>query len=414
MGSSVLSPILFGVSFLIGYLFWKNAIRSVIFWLLVEGAIRKWVWPAGHVTIYFLKDFLLAGAFVRWMLFRAAPRRRGFNLDLLGLYLGMLGMWCLFEVFNPNSPRVLIGIMGLKTYIFYAFLIYAMPELFESKEDLLRYLRRYAYCAIPILIFGIVQFFSPAHSVLTENLGWNPNTRVTIFGGVGHFATWVRISSTFAYLTEYSGYLTVLALLCMALIQVRGSKGKAIYYFVAVLTGLNLVMTGSRGPVILVLMGYGLFLTMTGRISTGKFLGVLARMGWLAAITALVIAIQFPDSFGAFMERVKHERDVPARFTGSFVEPVERIVQAGLIGYGLGTTHPATMFLVTDEAEWGSMPRDFEQEPGRVALETAHTHLVFYWCFAGLGLSLPRLDERLKDPATSPMPTQNIPYTHAA
>lgn len=425
---------------------WKRSVLAIPFWILAEGAVRKWLAPGDHIMLYFLKDFLLAGAVARFAFFRMSPSRRGLRLNFLDAHLILLGAWCAMQMLNPSSPRILIGLMGIKVYLFYAAFIYLLPEVFKSREEVLRYLWVFALCSIPVLILGIVQFFAPPGTALTSNLGWNPMTQTTLFGGTGFFRQRVRISSTFAYLTEYSGYLIVLALLMMALLQMRRLRGKAVFYAIAALAVTNLLMTGSRGPVGLTLAAMALFLFLSGRVSFGRFLQVGVRLFWAGAISSLLVFIQFPDALQAFTARFRFETDIPQRLSGVVIEPWARLKQAGLFGFGIGTTHPATLFLVKDQTEWGAMDRHFEEEPGRVMLEIglvgfllfyglritlllhlwkalrqaqdwdlkvvavfgfllalvmslqgilfSHTHLVFYWFFAALTLWIPVMEQR--------------------
>jgi hypothetical protein len=43
---------------------WKLSIKSILVIVLFEGALRRWVFPQARDLIYFLKDFILIGAYI--------------------------------------------------------------------------------------------------------------------------------------------------------------------------------------------------------------------------------------------------------------------------------------------------------------------------------------------------------------
>src|SRR5439155_25729140 len=62
--------------------------------------------------------------------------------------------------------------------------------------------------------------------------------------------------------------------------------------------------------------------------------------------TAVVLAVNtFPDAVAAFRERVEANEDVPGGMLGIVSGPLWTLGEAGVIGYGIGTTHQATVFL---------------------------------------------------------------------
>ncbi|MDY7015804.1 MAG: hypothetical protein SVX43_19855, partial [Cyanobacteriota bacterium] len=55
--------------FLASFSNWKGAVKAVFFILVIEGALRKWILPQASDAIYFLKDFVLLAAYLRYFLF---------------------------------------------------------------------------------------------------------------------------------------------------------------------------------------------------------------------------------------------------------------------------------------------------------------------------------------------------------
>lgn len=52
--------------FLFSFSNWRRAVNIAFFLIVIEGALRKWVLPQASELIYFLKDFVLLGAYVKY------------------------------------------------------------------------------------------------------------------------------------------------------------------------------------------------------------------------------------------------------------------------------------------------------------------------------------------------------------
>src|SRR5579872_2418701 len=124
--------IMFGLSLIVVALVvhilndWRSGVTVFLVWLLFEDLARKYL--GNSMTVYFAKDFLVA---VAYFSFYFAKRRREVEIFkppfLIALVLFVaLGF---VEIFNPFSPDILYGLLGLKLYFYYAplmFLGYAM------------------------------------------------------------------------------------------------------------------------------------------------------------------------------------------------------------------------------------------------------------------------------------------------
>src|SRR6202167_1717785 len=102
---------------------WRLGFYSFLIWLLFEDLVRKYL--GNNMAIYFAKDVLVGLTFIALFVDirrgRAATFRPPFRFFLyIFLWLGM------GQIFNPNSPHVLYGVMGAKIYFFY------IPFMFVS------------------------------------------------------------------------------------------------------------------------------------------------------------------------------------------------------------------------------------------------------------------------------------------
>src|SRR5262249_905294 len=151
-------------------------------------------------------------------------------------------------VLNPNSPSILVGLMGLKAYFLYVPIAFILPYAFKSREHLFHMIWRYLVLAIPVASLGLMQVAGGPDSFL--------NTYVipTEDGpGLEHFGyeNIVRSSGTFSYISGYTAFLTFVAFLAIGYNWANGWRIKNNIVPVLALTLVVGAMftTGSRAPV---------------------------------------------------------------------------------------------------------------------------------------------------------------------
>jgi hypothetical protein len=84
----------------------------------------------------------------------------------------------------------------------------------------------------------------------------------------------------------------------------------------------------------------------------------------------------FPEAWSAFFERVESNEDVAGRIAGLVTEPWWALGEAGLIGFGIGSTHQATNFLIPD-VSMDLLPPPAEGEWERIILEVGPVGFLF-------------------------------------
>src|SRR5437588_9306490 len=90
---------------LIGVIFlssvnWRWSVKAALVLVVLEGAIRKWVLPQASDAVYFLKDFVLLGAYLRYFVLTDLRRRTRMFLDL-NVILVIVSVIVLLQVLNP-------------------------------------------------------------------------------------------------------------------------------------------------------------------------------------------------------------------------------------------------------------------------------------------------------------------------
>ena len=157
----------FPVLLLITYLSSQNRRRAVVVALVLvvlEGALRKWFLPQASQLLYFLKDFVLLGAYLSYLFPSKTAPKVPFRIVRSSVAIALLGLnvfWMIPQVFNPSLGSPIIGILGFKNYFFYIPLMWILPDLIQTEEELYLFLRRYLLLLIPVALLAIAQFFCP-------------------------------------------------------------------------------------------------------------------------------------------------------------------------------------------------------------------------------------------------------------
>jgi hypothetical protein len=422
---------------------WKRSVKAVLFLVVIEGALRKWVLPQASELMYFLKDFVLLGAYIRYYGGLSLQRKFALKNNPINLLIVLAALWCIFQAFNPSLGSIFIGIFGLKAYLFYIPLIWMVPNLFESESELYNFLRFYLLLTIPVGCLGIAQFFSPPNSPINI---YAPGQEAV--GGIATFSSFARITGTFAYINNYTAYLIVCFGLLISLLSIYQPYWWKLATIVEILfVTVNQFMSGSRGPVItsvLFVLGYLGAKLLTQPYKALRFIRQFLIAGVVVAIVAF---IWFRPAVDAFWVRTTSNTDVSGRIEGSLVEPFNFMKFKDVDGYGTGATQvgnsvlrrvlnlpPGEQILVYYETEMGRIALDlgplgfvlwyalrisliialwrvfwqlrrfFLKELALAAfliqaiqilgqIVTLHTFAVYYWFFSGFIFLLPRLDK---------------------
>jgi hypothetical protein len=352
----VIAVVIFAV--LISFFFWRKATIALMYWILLVGAVRKWLFPQFADVIFFSSHVILTGIYLRF--FIGGYRVRYLKPFVLFLMI-LLISWSVLSLFNPRLPDLKIGILGLVIHFYFTPLAFIVPRVFRTQRELMDFLKKYSLFSIPLLLLGIVQYFSPADSEI--------NRYVSETMSIAMVSGYPRITSTFSYLSGYATYLNVLFMILLYLISAKKipQLWKVLYSILIVLTAINLFMTGSRGAIGISIISALIYLAILTRLGA-PFLGkVSTKLMIISGVFLLLVNSTYvaKESFEAFMERVYGSTDVTQRLIDNFT-PFKYLDKAGFLGYGIGTTYQGAERF---EVKWGDMPREFEEEPERILLE---------------------------------------------
>jgi hypothetical protein len=360
---------------------WRKAVKAALVLALFEGAVRKWVWPGGQELVYFLKDGVLLGAYLRFFL-APDPDIRAYRLDIGTTAILILSLVVSFGAINPNIGSPILAVLGIKFYLYYIPLAFMMPYLFRTQQEMVRQLTVYALLGIPICALGFLQWRSDAFSVLNTYAAGTVETGATGFGvGSG-----VRVTGTFSYITGHTTFVTFFAALYLTLIAVKETPWKGIMVGVALpMLAANSFMGGSRAAVItagFVVLGF-LVASFSAGFTTSKQLKGTLIVGALVCMAGVMFF--FSDAVKLWAARRSNADDnVASRVVNMPLEALEQgFKEAGLSGYGIGLTQgaSASMRKVLGLPAPRKLPPVFDTEPGQIFAE-----LGFFGFLAWYGL----------------------------
>jgi hypothetical protein len=342
-----LVEIIFALAIVIGILLylinvnWRKLIYITLTLVIFEGVLRKWVLPQASDALYFLKDFILLAAYVNYYFASKTPpivANTKFN-KIFTEFVWIIFAICFIQAFNPSLGSIFIGLFGIKNYLFYIPLVWMLPNLFTSKEELYKFLRFYLLLTIPVCILAIIQFFSPADSPINVYAGNIEN--IATFGVGGEDGA-VRVTGTFPYISGFGIYLSASLILILPLISIRQTIiWQLLTIFEALLVITSSFMTGSRAVVffaIIYFVGYLIILFFTKtylfNISYKKFIIP-------AIVVFLTITLFFNKSVDLFSQRtVDNQEEGYTRILTPLIEPW--LLPLRFDGYGTGASHQAT------------------------------------------------------------------------
>lgn len=366
-----------GIVFYFSAVKWRRAVKAV-FWLLVlEGALRKWILPQASELIYFLKDIVLLGAYFNFYGFSAVKDKFPIKINFINVLILIASGWCIFQAFNPSLGSPLVGVFGLKGYLLYIPLIWMLPSLFHSEDELYKFLRSHLLLTIPVGLIGIAQFFSPASSFINAYADEERQAVVT-FG----VSAAVRITGTFSYISGYAVYLIVCFGLLIVMLSTKQSR-KWLWIAIAemFLVSINSFMTGSRTTIfseVLFLAGY---FVLRGLSKPASTLRLMRKLVVPALVVSIAAAIWFRPAVESFWLRATKFNDVGDRVAYSLQEPLNFVHLKELDGYGTGATHQATPILraALDLPTGEKIPTYYEAEVGRIVLELGPIGFFFWY-----------------------------------
>ncbi len=225
---------------------WRSGVNLFFVWLLFEDFIRKYM--GNSMYVYFAKDVLVGVTYLSLLAERTKGESRLFRVPFR-YALGVFALLGLVEVFNPYSPSLFYGILGMKLYFYYVPLMFVGYAMLRSEDDLRRFLVLNMFLASIISIVGILQtiigidFLNPRGMADLDELGHGVR-----FTSGGLMVT--RPPGVFVSDGRFANYLMVALILALGTVGqllLRSGRGRKIAFSAVSLVALATILSGSRG-----------------------------------------------------------------------------------------------------------------------------------------------------------------------
>jgi len=230
---------------------WRAGFYSFLTWLLFEDLVRKYM--GNNVALFFGKDVLAFLTYISLFAAIRAGREKSFRPKFL-LFLAIF-MWLgLMQIFNPNSPHVLYGVLGFKIYFFYVPLMFVGYALIRTDEDLRKFLVANALLAGVIATLGIIQaivghsFLNPSNLApelreLGELDKYSPLTNQVLSLPTGVFVSAGRLA-------QYLILAAILLIGSSGYFVLYTRRSRKLIFVVTAIVGGAILLSGSRGAVV--------------------------------------------------------------------------------------------------------------------------------------------------------------------
>ncbi len=329
----------------------------VYFWLLLlEGALRKWVFPGLANPLLVIRDPLVLMIYVGAMSQRIFPMN-GFVITCFILAVGNT-----FAALFVGQDNLLVTVYGLRTAFLHIPLIFIMPAVL-TRSDVEKIGNWFLITAIPMALLVLIQFRSSPNAWVNNGVGGTEGSQLTV--GFGK----IRPPGTFSFTNGLGLYVSMVAAYLLAFQLKKWELSSRISLGAILALGAMTAVSGSRGVLVAIViitaaMGYAC-------LRVGAFVGPGIRISILVllACAALLTRHEFRQGIEIHQTRIEGGGGVEVgliqRSLVGFTEPFVALGDVPILGkgIGLGTTAAGGLIygqrsFVLAEGEWLRIVRE--------------------------------------------------------
>jgi hypothetical protein len=348
---------------------WRASVYAFAVYVIVEGFLINYFY--GMPELNLLKDIYVVSLFT---VLTVSTVPRGVFPVPRTIWMVPFVMFAVLytaEVLNPHLPNIMVGLVGLRVSLLYSLLVPVGYWFFDSRDRVLRYFLFMTLLAIPVAAFGIFQYVVGASWLTSLSPGF---ARALFYAGgstrPGVF--YFRTLSTFVQTGGFSIYLCFMMMVAVAQFNMPSLRNQR--WWVAgsfMLSFLALLTTGGRAPLVMLLVGLGLLLTMQGRLA--KLLPIVALTASLFIGAVIVLGPQVAQRFSTLLNL----EEVQARNLPLMYGWLYESMHADPAGLGAGYASVASRHA-------GETPLNYtvvENTFARIRFETGIAGLILYVIF---------------------------------
>ena len=299
-----------------------------LFFLIYEGALRKWIVPGLANPLLIVRD-PVAIAIYALALSKGAFPDDGF----VGWTIG-LGFLTFVMSTIAGSGNFLVSVFGWRTDFLHLPLIFVMPKVL-GPQDVKRMCKWLLISAVPMAFLVMVQFKSSPTAWVNAGVGGSEGGQLDV--GFGK----IRPPGTFSFTNGLSNYIGLVFSCVIYAVLDKKYYPKWVLFAAAPATVLMIVISGSRATVSAAAISVAFLALICLRHPSyigGSFKFVLLALPGLWLVSSLPVfqegIMVHSARFGENASDVKH--GIVDRALGDYIAGIVAMTDTPLFGYGLG------------------------------------------------------------------------------
>jgi hypothetical protein len=217
---------------------------------VIEALVSRWRWPVYALLVYLPisgiavlaaypgraeravailgKDFVFViPAYILFLGYFLVRRKPFWFKGAPLVLMGLLALIVVIQAFNPDLPNHLVGLIGIKVWLFYIPLFFLGYHLVQNRDKLFRVLGLMSLVALVPAVIGlaeVVLYYSGHAQTVYDAYGGAASSATQGFTTfvLSHGCTIRRVPSTFSFFYQY--YLFGAAMVAVSFAWWRGSR----------------------------------------------------------------------------------------------------------------------------------------------------------------------------------------------
>lgn len=194
------------------YSLYRKAIWLYIFLLIMEGALRKWLFPSLATPLLLVREPIVVWlVIVGW--------QRGWLEIPYVKAMAFVSIFSFVMSLLFGHHNLWIALFGWRIYFFHFPMIFIIGKLL-TRNDLLLICRFFLYVSIPMTVLIVVQFYSPPTAWVNIGIGGEGTA-----GGMGAEG-FMRPPGTFSFPPGFAGFHNIVGCILFYYLIVNNALGK--------------------------------------------------------------------------------------------------------------------------------------------------------------------------------------------
>ncbi len=340
---------------------WERGVYLFLCWLMFEDFFRKYL--GNNMAIYFAKDVLALVVYLSLFLAWRRKQITGFRPPFLVPLLLMVWLGIL-QIFNPTSPHIIYGLLGVKIFFYYVPMMMVGYALVTTEQRLRTFLVVNIVLFLAIAALGIAQsiigptFLNPA-TLQEEIRDLSTLYRLAPISG----ALVYRPTSVFVSTGRYSDLLIIAWIVSLGFLGytlLHYKRGRRLAFLAVPFLVAGILLSASRGVFawaiinLVAISAAFLWGAPWRQREVMRVLRAFTRIALGGALAVFVLLAIFPEALGGRLavysetlspdsptsELLHRTRDYPLQnFLGAFN------YERWPYGYGIGTTAAGVQYV---------------------------------------------------------------------